>query len=519
MIFMYPAVVSETVDDKIASAVTKVLEQYFLLNIQEGFQNGHLRVKTVFNVSKQIYGPLDLITEGVKINKNVLLESRAQDIKDAGKDVGSKATYAEGLWTDLETQWDNCIVSKDHNLSVIWKASLSELESLEEQYKKGIEDAEQILREVYEGIAYLDSQYSNIQDYIDKNYFDNTQWDVERFNKARSNISNMRKGVRDKLREANKYFETIQRQLRKLDVDEKKEKREEEKERREAEKREEEQKEKELKQYETHGSFRVDIIKGVSLRPTMANITVPIHYIGGPHSRTKSLTRITADASKQELAIGTKVIPVRIENFRHIENAILSDYFSNQIQVFWKNLSRKFLRWSIQKISHIARSLFKADLDLESKFGPKWNILLSPQGYINSSSFDSKARTGKSYKYSATTIIMTKDDILKEEGQNFFLNRTQLTKMFKMGWNSFCILDPIKEQATFITSIDGGHMHVIPYSYIYNLLGMDQLYKDENDLKRRSPVFRRSDGNFSKFLSKLKREERLLKTARSRRRR
>src|ERR1035437_5160195 len=80
MIFVYPAIISGSVDSKIGSAVAKVLEQYFLLHIQEAIQNNEIRIVTKWQ-SKGIgddngtYGPLTLQTERKKIEGNIILEN------------------------------------------------------------------------------------------------------------------------------------------------------------------------------------------------------------------------------------------------------------------------------------------------------------------------------------------------------------------------------------------------------------------------------------------------------------
>ena len=111
--------------------------------------------------------------------------------------------------------------------------------------------------------------------------------------------------------------------------------------------------------------------------------------------------------------------------------------------------------------------------------------------------------------------MFNKDDIMKEEGANFFLDKHQLGKMFKAGWNSFCVLYPLREEVMFISALDGGSLHTIPYSYVFNALGMDQIYTNMNDLQRRSPVFRRSAGSFSTLVSKLRRESALLEAVKN----
>src|ERR1035437_1036444 len=80
MIFVYPAIISGSVDSKIGSAVAKVLEQYFLLHIQEAIQNNEIRIVTKWkskgmDPDNGTYGPLLLQTERKKEEGNIILES------------------------------------------------------------------------------------------------------------------------------------------------------------------------------------------------------------------------------------------------------------------------------------------------------------------------------------------------------------------------------------------------------------------------------------------------------------
>jgi hypothetical protein len=118
------------------------------------------------------------------------------------------------------------------------------------------------------------------------------------------------------------------------------------------------------------------------------------------------------------------------------------------------------------------------------------------------------------YNFAAAIVIIDKRDLMKEEGANFFLDQSQLKRMFKMGWNSFCILDETREEALFVSSLDGGHLHIIPYQYIFNSLGMDVVYQNMNDLRKKASPFRLSMGGISNLVQKLKRESKLLEAVR-----
>jgi hypothetical protein len=60
MIFVYPSLISENVKDHIYPAIAKTLEQFYLLHILESFSSGNLRVKTVWDPRRRVYGALQL---------------------------------------------------------------------------------------------------------------------------------------------------------------------------------------------------------------------------------------------------------------------------------------------------------------------------------------------------------------------------------------------------------------------------------------------------------------------------
>jgi hypothetical protein len=132
-----------------------------------------------------------------------------------------------------------------------------------------------------------------------------------------------------------------------------KSKREEEKWQIDKQRAEEEKAARDLKQHESHGVYKVEPVKGVSLKPTQANMQVMLNYIGGPYSAAERIR--SPEGIQKEIAIGVKVLPLRIVNFNKIEDFILNDYFTTRFQSMWRTLSRSFLR----KISQIIGKHFK----------------------------------------------------------------------------------------------------------------------------------------------------------------
>lgn len=476
MIFVYPAIVSNKVDTKIAPAVCKTLEQFFLSHLAEAFQSGTLRVKTEFDKSNDVYGALKL--ENKKIVGRTFL-TEAGKSNDPAAEISNDVTIYEAEVSKFEDKYNDSRVASSNFLG-------------DTENKETLLIKRHTVNELINRLIELKNFGNSLLKKID------TTLDDPSYNDAR--IANT-EDVEDLIKRVSKPEHDLKTKISLInDIDKKLPKSD--------DKFEHEKGKEKLSQFETHGSYKVETMKGVSLKPTMMNLTVKIHYVGGPHE-----VQGAAHGADKEIAVGCKILPMSLSNFDSIENAILNDYFATSQQMLWRRLYRSFLRASLGIMDKILHKLGLSD-EIEgprSKMSPvQSEVLLAPQGYINASSFRNKPNTPNFYNYSSAIVIFNKDDIMKEEGSNFFLDKHQLAKMFKAGWNSFCILDPLREEAMFITALDGGYLHTIPYSFIFNNLGMDQIYTNINDLQRRSPVFRKKAGTFSTLVSKLRRESSLL---------
>ena len=494
MIFVYPAIVSDNVDKKIAPIVCKMLEQFYLMHIAESFQGGSLRVKTIFNQNRKVYGPLVLENKKT-VGKIFLSESeKVVDITPETIDRNAR-NFIRLLNTRVASKFGgyglpNELINDPEFINKIKndEEAKSEYSKFSAVHKKVTADLTELRNHktlVSTSISDLDQQKDNSDPYGE------LKRDKEDLNNIEESLIDYEKRLTAMMGEISKRFHiTSKEKDSKFEYEKGKET---------------------AQQYETHGTYKVEIMKGVSFKPTMMNISVKIHYLGGPH---ENYGGVSPSGSMQEIAIGCKILPMSLKSFESIEEAVLSDYFATKYQMAWRIWYRGFLRSSIRFVEKALKWLgIHSDL-LAGQDPINSNILLAPSGYINASSFKNKSGTPGFYNYSSAIVIFNKDDIIKEEGENFFLDRVQLMKMFKAGWNAFCILDPHREEAMFITALDGGYLHTVPYSYIFNALGMDQIYTNLNDLQRRSPVFRLHTGKFSALVSKLRKESAMLFTAR-----
>lgn len=480
MIFVYPAIVSEHVKNKIAVAVSKAIEQFYLTNLLQSFTSGTLRIKTIFNPSKDVYGPL--VLENKKIfGASFLQES---EIKTYGKysfkepDTPDYSTYGEAAKSETSEELKRR-VAELHN----YEAELGQIRR-------------KILKAIDEMDADIKSQKGTTVQANQSRYLD----------KAKGHLEDYQKIVERKA----KFASDLRRSFSDLVKEKDKDPFAQRKDNREQEKADKEKEKEKLSQYETHGSYKVEQIPGITFAPTMANIDIKIHYVGGPHEIRRGAVSGKETSGFHQIAVGCKVLPVRVSNFEKIEDAILDDYFSKSSIMFFKIQYRKFLRGSVRFVERLVKKLSGKDVDALSKMNPLIkDVLLAPQGYVNASSFKRKGTSAAFYNYSSAVVIINKDDLTRDVGTNFFLNRAKLNKMFKAGWNSFCIMDDIKEEALFISAIDGGHLHALPYAYIFNSLKMDLIYANLDELQRRTPVFRRKMGNMRNLVTRLKRESAL----------
>ncbi len=116
------------------------------------------------------------------------------------------------------------------------------------------------------------------------------------------------------------------------------------------------------------------------------------------------------------------------------------------------------------------------------------------------------------YNYAAAIVVFNKSDITEAEDENIFENQAQLKKMFRAGWNSFCIVDNTQEEVTFISMLDGGFIHRLTFSYIFNALDAKDVFENLDDLKRSASPFQRNIGNFRNLGKYIAKESTLVKS-------
>ena len=256
-----------------------------------------------------------------------------------------------------------------------------------------------------------------------------------------------------------------------------------------------------LKEYEkevktatkSNGTYRPLDAK-IDIIPTSGVVRIPIQYIDGPNDGSEK---------DRDVTVGVKVMPFIMKNFRDVETALLDDYFSKVSESAFKMLTRKIGRTLLniyhRIISKIPGIGYVLDAKVSNEQDDVSDTVLGSSGFVNASAFRSNRNSPANYKFTSNVVIFNKDDLSDPDDYNIFSNRSAMNRLFKMGWSTFGVLDSINEEMTFISSLDGGYMHVIPYSYMFETIGSKVLYDSSDKLKRASSPFNIKKGNFRTF--------------------
>ena len=210
--------------------------------------------------------------------------------------------------------------------------------------------------------------------------------------------------------------------------------------------------------------------------------------------------------TRKMIMLGVKVIPIVIKNFDKVNDALMNDYFSRVSEHFFKNISRKVGKFVMGKVRRamekvgIAQFLpdpsdyyYQKKGDIVSQM-----ITMAPSNFINASAFRNNLRDApQNRKVTSSVVMFNKDDI--DEDISIFQNRSAMQRLFRLGWTSFAVLDPVREVMYFISNLDGGYLHELPYSYMFHSLNAADIYRNETALKSGSRPFSIRKGNFSTF--------------------
>ena len=503
MIFIYPALCSQNVDPRIVPAITRALEKYYLMNLCEAFSSGSLRPKSKWDHSKQVYGTvvLEAADKGESITRPVyILQSELYDIIDPLLDevnsVSAKyssfqvSDYSNSSYVELHQQQIDAFVRDVHRRLDTARRILTKLlnESNDRQeWPDAVTYDISILK-------HISSESESRFEKVEKSC-QNPLNNLERQSKVLKRLSDSLKSKEKDIKDSDKKnFDQI-----KFDEDKK-----------QREKEEQRKKEEEQSQLaKPHaGGWQLQEYSGIGFEPTVARVDVKIQYLGGPYDE------IDNKDSRIEMNVGVKIVPYKVVA-SNIINALYDDYFSFGYQQLFKKYWRRTARVAIKYIEKFIYKVTGKNVDLLAKAAPvDRELLYAPAHGVDASSFKRKTNT-PFYQYSAALVVLNRDEI--KDIDNILTDPGQLKKLLKMGWNSICVLDDINEHVYFITTIDGGYIHQLPYAYIFSSLKMDKTYENIDDLQKQTRQFESTSGTgFSAFGNKILKENLLLASMRHR---
>ena len=155
-----------------------------------------------------------------------------------------------------------------------------------------------------------------------------------------------------------------------------------------------------------------------------------------------------------------------------------------------------FVRWVTGRNVDIAKAT-------QDEIGRQ--VLYAPQHLVNASGFKRQEHTSNFYRYTSGVVVFNKEEV--SEIDDVINDRNFMSTILRMGWNSICVLDDVGEEALFISVVDGGYIHRLPYAYIFGSIGMTTTYENIDKLQKHTAPFNRSEGRgFSPFGQKVMNE-------------
>ena len=479
MIFIYPASVSETCDKRIVPAVAKCIERFFLTQIADAMADNVIPLSRKYKGNN--YGPILMECVNNYNKKQLLTENKILLEDDAGRQ------RREDRIVDLMDR-----VAHSGNIDDV-RDAIDELNRLDLQYARDAAISSSDL---------TSDEYRELRGYI-TNYIRQLQTRYHELERQEREDRRNRETLdpraeRDEAREDEK-----------LRLAQEKDRREWQKERRDDElsrRKDSREMERNARDFEEYADRRAGSGAGhfmpldskIDITPTTTTVTAPIMYNGGPlNGRMKEV----------ELNISVKVIPTIIKNFKVLEKDMLDDAFTKKSEMFFKTRGRNIARNVYNVLKRLPFGMGDAiwragmmtangdDVERESRK----DIIYNTQGFVNASAFHKSSNSPNNYNYTSNIVIFNKDDLTDPDDANIFQNRTAMVKLFKLGWSTFCMLDPVEEMMYFISSLDGGYMHPIPYRYIMESYGSRAYYGTEEKLKDSAKPFMIKRGNFSNF--------------------
>lgn len=535
MIFVYPVVCSNNVDNRILPAICRSLEKFYLSNICEAFSSGDLIPKSVWDPRRKVYGPVvlenynngdsDIILESIDNHGLHSWYSSAgfkgdideQKLIDIVNELNKKIEEANQTTINMDNikykldRYPNIVQNKSVDIAKVaadYKATADEYINLYNKFLDNLGEVKPLADDAKTEV--LDVQKRK------KNAANPTNYDpqpvLNAINNINRSIENEKKRYSATIKTIENRYKTFadyiinqerEQQRQKERAEDKALRDKQAKEREEDRAREKAEREAEAKRGGRGGSWRMQEVHNIGFDPTMATVEVRIQYVGGDYSSNDVYNR---DA-KVNMPVGVKLVPSVVPS-DSIRYALLSDAFrgsaEKSIVAFGRRVFRsiihyaeKFVRWVTGRNIDIAKAITKDEISRQ--------VLYAPQHIINASGFKRQAYTSSFYQYTSGVVVLNKEEI--NEIDDVLNDRKFMYSILKMGWSSICVMDDVSEEALFISLVDGGYIHRLPYAYIFGSIGMTTTYENIDKLQKHTGPFKRSEGRgFTPFGQKVVKE-------------
>lgn len=253
-----------------------------------------------------------------------------------------------------------------------------------------------------------------------------------------------------------------------------------------------------VRDYHTPSGNYIPMDSKIDIIPTGSTVETSIVLRGGDNNnRLQNYCNVN---------INVKVMPTIIKNFKILERDLLNDYFSRKSEAFFKTVGRNVARKTYNVLKRLPFNMgdviWKTGMEIageEIDTESKKDIIYNTHGFVNASAFHKSSSSAGNYNFTSNIVIFNKDDLTNPEDQNIFANRSAMQKLFKLGWSTFCMLDPVEEIMYFISSLDGGYLHAVPYRYLMESYGSRAYYGTETKLRDSAKPFLIKRGNFATF--------------------
>ena len=251
------------------------------------------------------------------------------------------------------------------------------------------------------------------------------------------------------------------------------------------------------------GKAGYDTIKGVGLAPTIVTMQATI--------QTRKFDPSTLDTTvgyqQRGVVIGTKVVPYKLKNSKNLFELLKKDASSGTARSWYKTAVRGLTKTLLS--SRIMQTMVRSLKYLMPGFGGWYlDIFLTRKGLLDASGWGRQYGSARFQRFASATLCMSADYKV-----TMFDDPTKLQKLFRMGWNSFLIMDYRDKHATFCSYLEQGKCYQISFPVIFNALNMDRVYQDVKDLEKASGgvQFGRSSKKFrmNKIFRDVKTQKRL----------